>query len=415
MFLLKFCSLIHHKTKGFKSMKYVLIFVVVFYFPSSFARICKESFSIGGIDKQEDFLRKADKELEKALRKIRKSPEEPVLKVQGFKPTYYKGVDQAREFNEVAKYLRAIQADPEKTHISYFASQIEKTLTDFEKSLRQHNQDKPEFLAERLKLLEALKTEAQRRVADQNVTYNWWADFNLRLSMITLNSDLIREYKQLISGHKQISEESFFNLSLTNVGGLNYFAQNKKYFPQKVMFFTTDELGIMAFNKLEDRSYFIGVSGIPVVADGKEMSPLELFSHDIDHAVAGAKWLPHNILLKRIESISSRSDREKAEAAFFIYRHEVEHEYLFRSLKLSDYNKIRLVSAFLPKSRQLIADIHRDTLDMMLKKEFKFLVPHNLQEMLPENVNVHNKEEVKVFVTESASVFADILLARYKN
>ena len=245
-------------------MKYVLIFVVVFYFPSSFARICKESFSIGGIDKQEDFLRKADKELEKALRKIRKSPEEPVLKVQGFKPTYYKGVDQAREFNEVAKYLRAIQADPEKTHISYFASQIEKTLTDFEKSLRQHNQDKPEFLEERLKLLEALKTEAQRRVEDQNVTYDWWADFNLRLSMITLNSDLIREYKQLISGHKQISEESFFNLSLTNVGGLNYFAQNKKYFPQKVMFFTTDELGIMAFNKLEDHSYFIGVSGIPV-------------------------------------------------------------------------------------------------------------------------------------------------------
>ena len=145
------------------------------------------------------------------------------------------------------------------------------------------------------------------------------------------------------------------------------------------------------------------------------MSPLELFSHDIDHTVDGAKWLPHNILLKRIENISSRSDREKAEAAFFIYRHEIYHEYLFRSLKLSDYNKIRLVSAFLPKSRQLIADIHRDTLDMMLKKEFKFLVPHNLQEMLPENVNVHNKEEVKVFVTESASVFADILLARYKN
>ena len=109
-------------------MKYFLIFIIsVFYFPSAFARVCEESFSADGIDRR-DFLRRADEQLEKALQKIRKSPQEPVLKAQGFKPIYYRGVDQAREFNAVAKYLRDIQTDPEKTHISYFADQVEKTL-----------------------------------------------------------------------------------------------------------------------------------------------------------------------------------------------------------------------------------------------------------------------------------------------
>ena len=113
------------KTKGFKSMKYFLIFIAVFYFSSAFASVCEESFSVDEIDRM-DFLRRADEQLKQALKEIRENPEEPVLKAQGYKPIYYKGLDQAREFNEVARYLRAIKADPKNTHIPYFADQIEK-------------------------------------------------------------------------------------------------------------------------------------------------------------------------------------------------------------------------------------------------------------------------------------------------
>ena len=141
----------------------------------------------------DDLLRRADKELEKALRGIRKTPEEPSFKAKGFKPEYYRGYDKAREFNAVKEWAEKVKADRYRTHIPYFADQLEKHIADFEKSFRRHNKDKPEFLEKRLKLLEELKQEARQRIKDQNVTYDWWANFNVRMPMIAEEPDIIRE------------------------------------------------------------------------------------------------------------------------------------------------------------------------------------------------------------------------------
>ena len=448
----------------------------------------------------DDLLIRAGKELEEDLQKIRASPEEPVLKEKGFKDIYYRGVDQARESNAVARYLRTIKADPKKTHIPYFADQIDKTISDFEQAFRKNNQDNPEFLEERLAILEEIKKEARKRVADQNVTYDWWTNFNLRLPMIASELDVIQDilqfrfsrpaarekagieiiynrelvqrirsiladypirkkwsrfFRKLQKEFRQLNpEEILFQESkytsaelerilhkLTNTNAhqegilnkimeerglyntdplnshegtqellnegffpISLFNGTKEKFPEKIMFFTTDELGIMAFNKLEDKSYFVGVSGNSVTVDGNDMLAFNFFTHDLDH-IYMIQQLDEEIpqkILERINNTTSRSDREKAELALFMYRHE-DGEILFRQAG----GDINLSQSEL---QPLTANIKKAAQEMMSVDIGRFLNPDDLQVMLPDSVNVNNEEEVKKFLTESADVFADILL-----
>ena len=107
---------------------------------------------------------RASRELEEALQEIRNSPEEPSFIAQGFKPEHYRGFDLAGEFNELAEFLETIKADPKRTHIPYFADQIGKTITDFEKSFREYHQYNPKVLEERLTILESMKAEAEKRI-----------------------------------------------------------------------------------------------------------------------------------------------------------------------------------------------------------------------------------------------------------
>ena len=476
----------------------------------------------------DDILRRAEKKLKKALQKIRKSPEEPVLKAQGFKPEYYKGVDQAREFNAVARYLRTIKADPEKTHIPYFADQVEKTLADFEKGFRKHNQDNPELLEEGLKQLEALKKEARRRVADQNVTYDWWATFNLRLPVMTSEHDFIqsmlkktlntpierqragieiaynKELAQRIKEdidrnpyypeerkakfaelnpedivfkgiskessedvgkytsqmleellnfdfyktnsrtalNKVANEKGLYDISTVNthekaqeffsdlrtfdefynkdplsaeIDTIEFFNKTKESFPEEIMFFSTDELGIMPFNRLEDNSRFIGVSGSPVPADGTIQSPFNFFLHDLAHIGVdkdlGAAITPQKISKRISNTSSSPSDREKAELALFMYRHEV--GYTFFPIELQKYYTTgETAHFFLSLSPKEIKRSTKKAARKMMKKNFyRFFDSDDLQGMLPESVNVNNPEAVMSYLKESADEFTDILLA----
>ena len=462
----------------------------------------------------DDLLIRASRKLEQDLHTIRASPEEPLLEEQGFKVTYYRGVDQARESNAVARYLRTINADPKTTHIPYFADQIDKTISDFEQAFRKHNQDNPEFLEERLAILEEIKKEARKRVADQNVTYDWWTNFNLRLPIIAEESDFIlkllkakfnknalarqeagieipynkklsQKIEEVISSYPEekkrsetfqrlqkefeqlnpeevltegaytsqkletimsnltdirttvdsrqeilykIAEEkgwhNIYNLTtyeetqglLSEIKGSNVLQNNtfirgysytKEKFPEEIMFFTAEELGVMAFNKLEGKSYFVGISGNPEVADGLKMSTFRFFEHDLMHMSALSMGEVPEKILERIDNIPSKSDREKAELALFMYRHE-EGERDF-----SSHTRITEINFSQPQMRQsIVNDIKEDAQRMMTSGETKnrFFDPDDLQEVLPDSVNVNNKEEVERFLTESADVFADILL-----
>ena len=491
--------------------------------------------------------RKAEVKLEQELQAIRNSPQESVLKEQGFKPTYYRGVDQAREFNEVARYLRTIKADPKKTHIPYFADQVDKTIADFEKGFRKQHQNNPEFLTERLKILEALKKEAQKRMKDENVTYDWWADFNLRLAMIGPESDWVKAINKTINRqrifsrfkdnpierqkagieidyNKKLAEELqkhlytypiekkrlfrrlqkeferlnpedfsfkgaytsqeleriFLKLEDNNIhifntkegvlydvmrredlllndtpqkkyntdtlkthegtqellsdirfitpgvkqiklsgeegggiiGGTDIFVRSKEKFPEEIMFFSTDELGVMAFNKLEDNSHFVGVSGSPVPADGDTLDSSIFFIHDVTHIVdtQTVQGKFSSDIMERINNISSRSNREKAELALFMNRHENLYEYF--SHKLKDYYKGVETNLSQSELRRLRINAREAMKTWMDNVSTRFHDPHDLQGMLPDSVNPADKEEVRKFLMESADVFADILLAR---
>ena len=363
----------------------------------------------------DDFLRRANAKLEERLQNIRSSSEESWLEEQGFKRSYYVGVDQAREANEVAKHLRAINADPEKTHIPYFSDQIDKTISDFEQAFRKHNQDNPKFLEERLAILEEIKKEAQQRIKDQNVTYDWWANFNLRLPMIaTKDSEYVYNLTiDTLKTHEGL-QKHFMDSPDARLY-LGPFLFRKEAFPDLIMTFSTDDLGIMAFNRLEENSHFVGVSGKPMITDGSRQNPMSFFEHDLDHwSVFRIRYserdLPPNII-KRVSSISNPSDRAKAELALFLYSHERGFNNFSEKLRKYYAGENRYMRYIFQS--QLQSGTRMSALRMMTDDHAiqRFSDPDDLQGMLPDHVNVNNKEEVRQFLEETADVFADVLLA----
>ena len=119
------------------------------------------------------------------LEQIRNTQEEAHLKARGFKPSYYSGVDQAREFARVGEYVRNINADPYTTHIPYFANRIDSIIRNVERNIR--SGEKLDSTIEKLRILEGFKEEAQQRIDSKKVTYEWWILFHLRLFILAVN------------------------------------------------------------------------------------------------------------------------------------------------------------------------------------------------------------------------------------
>ena len=373
-----------------------------------------------------NLLIRASTKLEEDLKAIRDSLHEPLLEEQGFKSTYYRGVDQARKSNAVARYLRVINADPNKTHVPYFSDQINKTISDFEQAFRKYIQRvNSEFLEERLTYIwKDLKKEAQQRIKDQNVTYDWWATFNLQLSMFYFSPNLILHVNKYIKNrNRALTERGSYDLDdtlkidegkgITNrytrlLTSIQSFIFEKEKFPEKIMFFTTDELGIMAFNRLEENSYFVGLSGSPVVMpSGFKVNTHDFFIHDVAHIIRQKPMEAYQDIIERIDNISNPSDREKAELVLFMYRHE--GGYLYFNERLRNYYAGERGYIF-----QLRFRTRMSAQNLMRKRgiiEQRFSNPDDLQGLLPDSMNVNDKKEVKKFLTESADIFADILLA----
>ena len=302
------------------------------------------------------------------LNAIRNSREEPRLKKEGFSPSYYASLDQAREFNEVQKYLQEINANSEHTHIPYFANQVEKTLANFEKGFMEQNKNNDRFpdMKKRLQILKAFKEEAKKRVKNRRVTYDWWANFNFRLVILGTDKNIIRnnlktrEYSEVeekierlrtrmeeagdfnedgfidkLYAAQQKKETDILDFLKTHedmVKALSSvledysiqvgeFLSTKAQFPKIVLFFSTDDFGIMAFNRMRHSSYFVGVSGKNMSADGSNLSPLDYFLHDINHAVGSNKEVSEEVV-EKLKSISKPVEREGAELALFMYEHE---------------------------------------------------------------------------------------------
>ena len=359
--------------------------------------------------------------LEQDLQAIRNSSQEPFLKKQGFSPSYYSGVDKAREFKRVQQYLQEINADPKTTHVSYFANQAEQTIFEFEEGLKKQNQENTSFLEERLKILEEFKKEAQKRIKDQKVTYDWWANFNLRLVILATPDAYLTQYFKHITPsfktHEDIEKHS-------NHPDLKIFQDIKEMFPETIMFFSTGDFGIMAFNRMGASFHFIGVSGSNKSADDQAMLPLRFFIHDVGHAresIYSAKRIDNlkitievKDIEKKLNNISNKSDRQKAEFAWFLFNHELG--------KTKYIHHLSSTNIFSKKKKQILHDSMRNYLNLefsIINEDNGVLIRDLFKDFVPDHLKRARKDKdeksVKLFLDKTLDifmkVFSDILIS----
>ncbi len=326
--------------------------------------------------------------------------EESQLRKQGFPKNYTAGVDKANEIIQVKKKLEKINANPYTTHVPYFASQVNDHIEEIEKAIL----NQKEAIPIRLKLFEELKKDAQNRIQNKTVTYDWWIPFNVKLVTLaetpaSLVEELIHELNRKESNNLKYTDdfEKLYTEELSNIfkrNGFHFrFQVMMDRFPEEIMFPVTGELGIMAFNKvINTGSHFLGLSGYPVITDNREHSPREFLFHDITH---------NESIRSRISSVTAAifkkksknltfQDRKKFEIIYFIITHELVllHHYFPKQIHIY-YDQ-----------RSKILNLQTDILET--SSRFRFL--KDLGQFLPDNVSNESPEEIETFLKEGAEI-----------
>ena len=370
-------------------------------------------------------LRTENKKLHRDLEKIKNIDEETQLKEQGFKSSYYVGVNQAREFVRVREYIRNINADPHKTHIPYFSNQVYDHIREVERGIKVQTED----IAERLKILEDFKKEAQSRIDNQTVTYDWWVIFNIRLSALATLPSALRgvfegdskkthfsseeqqidfesiDYLKTHEGMKTALEQRFEyanSFVSSNVGSLKLMMN---LFPEQILFFGVNDFGYMAFNRMGDKNHFIQLSGkTEVFADGKVENSFTYALHDAGHAERNFPDDDNTIIDQmenKIQSISDVKKRGQAELAWFILRHEEGYYQFFFTDSIEEHEIAQ---------EDVVRRAYRNGARQMMKKKIgNFIDPKDLRSALSQNVNPNNLQQVEEFIMESADILAEIV------
>ena len=254
------------------------------------------------------------------------------LRARGFSKYYTSAFDEAVWLVELQKRWKKAKADPEKTHIPFFAERVNSHIGHIGKSIKDSNL--PEFEKyKKLRTLKALRNEADFRRKSKEVTASWWNIFNIRLiALVTfpvesafhlgLSQDQLQSYHTVYSRLQEL-RESFpaFN---------GPYIQMLEKFPDVVLVPSINEAGPMAFNQTMSESiHFVGVSGADVRADGKTLSPQDYFKHDIEHIASIEEYLQtqdlsfHSQFKLNLEDLFT-TDRERQELAYFLLLRERE-------------------------------------------------------------------------------------------
>ena len=107
------------------------------------------------------------------------------MRDQGYNEDMIKGLDYVNANLRLAQVLRDRLSDtsinPHTLHIPEFAELIDTHIAFFEGIIRSQRDDDK---ADRLELLERLKSEAQQRKTSETMTYIYWVTLHLRLSLL---------------------------------------------------------------------------------------------------------------------------------------------------------------------------------------------------------------------------------------
>ena len=275
---------------------------------------------------------------------------------------------------------------PKEQMVSYFSLRnlyqqiqyIEEILNNF-----------PKFEEKRLDILEEFIEEAQNKLNKEEVTYNWWIKWNLRLakwaSPIDFNykdmwwredlalKDLIAEYPKQTSEIKQM-------FLVTDS------------FPVLISFPIRRDLGIMALNEASQFGVIpIGIMNrvIEYVDGVRDYSPSAYARHDFNHArnaYGGVGEYLYNYIKQNTRQWNTE-DREKMEMIYFYVTHEISQIHL-----ASEHDIYKLQEIHLKKD--LIKRLNDDK---------------DLGSLLPENT-----PSVEEYVTEAVDLFFQLALSAFK-
>ena len=304
---------------------------------------------------------------------IPRTREEETLRAKGIRADYAFGVNSANYMLKLGKKLREHNIDPASTHIEDFALALPLHIEFARQSLQAQNVE----LSERLQILNNFKKEAETRIKNQAVTYQWWLVWNFRLTvLLTPNKQrgqLHKDNKWLLSTEFDISKFMNFRSEFLVIKLISQF-------PEKVTLPTVANLGIIAMNRVfdVDNIFPLGIVETTQKIDGRWMSPAEFFYHDIAHislvsALYGENPFPpvfprpfHDWLIKKAYDLPAHQ-QELLEYIYFMVIHE-------RIGDVKDFTKRNNRNYLLTAPQSKILNEQKDLLPKKVADELMYFV-----------------------------------------
>ena len=242
------------------------------------------------------------------------------------------GLDHVMENLRLAQSLRDRLTDPSinphTLHIPEFADQIDTHINFIEEGIKLQ---RPSNKAFRLSLLEVFKSEAQSRKNSRQVTYRWWFNFNLRLSLLASPDIEYWEEHEYYEYRLTLDNQWMTNDGLENVyksykdETVQSIINALDSFPEKIIIPTIHDLRVIAMNKAYGSgTYFVGLNNDYAYADDWLMNPGQFFAHDINHT--SSSYVERPQMLTRFQFILGnliRYQREIIENGYFESTHEI--------------------------------------------------------------------------------------------
>ena len=312
--------------------------------------------------------------------------------------------DSLKNFKvKVQHWKNTPDINPTSTHIEELLQPTNESFNKIKKSLEVDQFLSNEERQNRISVLDSMLIELTERKNSQQITYEWYFCFNLRLSAIATPDKFKKTYEKLDFSLEKIKSHEVFISELKNTKETSYKNIFKIIceFPNSFYLFTTDSIGLSAFNQiLGDDIYFLGISEnlLGIIYDGILNSSLGFTFHDSTHALNFKKLMTINPVFKskfkifsntvneKINKTTSIEEKEKLQLMWFYFTHET-----LRFLESLNERKPFNVNAF------------EDSLTTSCQS------PCTLGIFLAHRINIADKNAVRSYVSSAIELFSKII------
>ena len=372
---------------------------------------------------------------------IPKSLDESLLKAQGYRNVFARGVDDMHRLQTVGEGLRKANINPYRTDISTNIEKPEKHIEfiragmieerkRFQESLikiiekgddldyhpeKKHLESLIKWSEESLEILENFAQEARQKVKEKKVTYAWWLHWNNRLSVLATEpsmrirvakakynspqeevekiSEINKNWWKTEKNLNKYLESQYFNdasYSLDEKSSVDYIDEAIYAFPKRVHLPTIDAYGIVAMNMSSGNRVFpSGLVNKHTWADGELKAPNEFHWHDLNDSTA--KFERGGVIFDRKFNTHFREevrklgkeDREKVESVFFA---------------LGEIPGVVNVNSLTPENIS----------KLMITTTDRFRNSRDLGALIPSHVNRTSEESVRAYLQEASEVFSRV-------